>query len=93
MTLVQFNVEREADLTLAQFNFFKRAIPAEWHKTIMSTVVFPDVEESPLQIYARSAKWKTSCCIKSFACKMFYKEISFDVIAKTEEEFSKRKTG
>ena len=92
MTMVQFNVEREADLTLAQFNHFKRAIPAEWHKTIMSPIVFPEVEESPLQIYARSAKGKTSCCIKSFTCKMFYKEISFDVIAKTEKEFSKRKT-
>ena len=35
MTVVQFNFEREANLTLSQFNFFKRAIPAEWHKTII----------------------------------------------------------
>ena len=92
MTVVQFNFEREADLTLSQFNFFKRVIPAEWHKAIMSTIAIPGVEESPLQIYARSAKGKTSCCITSFQCKMFYKEIFFDVIAKTEKKFSKRKT-
>ena len=92
MTLVQLNKERGTNLTLTQFDKVKKAIPAEWHKTIVSTRVLPEVEESPLQIFASTNKGQTPTCIKLFTCKMFYKEISLDVFLKTEKDLSTRKT-
>ena len=92
MTLGQYNADREANLTLEQFDKVKKAIPMEWHKTIVSTTALPEAEFSPLQIFASSAKGQKPTCIKLFTCKMFYKEISIDVFLKTEREFSKRKT-